>query len=162
MMAREGDTTKAQYVADVLPGGSAESGRYVIVGLKLASADGAPVVTQLAFSADQFDRFLIQLLDNAARARNDRLKSNPRPEDAVLNIEAAALPVVSSSAEPSVVKEGRTLLCLKMDPGRGRRRLASLQFSFDAAGLEQLSETVRDALSTFREQARGQRLCKMN
>jgi hypothetical protein len=87
--------------------GSAENGRYVIVGLKLANADGAPVVTRFAFSADQFDRFLIQLLDNAARARNDRLKSNPRPEDAVLNIEAAALPVVSSSAEPSAVKEGR-------------------------------------------------------
>ena len=101
-------------------------------------------------------------MDYAARARNDRLKSNPRPKDAVLNIEAATLPVVSSSAEPSVVKEGRTLLCLKMDPGRGLRRLASLQFSFDEAGLEQLSEAVRDAPSTLREQARDARLCKIN
>jgi len=92
---KKGDTAKAYYVADILPGGSGENGRYVIVGLKLAAPDGPPSVTHVAFRADQFDRFLIQLLDNSARARFDRLKHNPPPEEAVLNIEAAALPVVT-------------------------------------------------------------------
>src|SRR5690242_17005216 len=62
MTVKKGDTAKAYYVADILPGGSGENGRYVIVGLKLAAPDGPPSVTHVAFRADQFDRFLIQLL----------------------------------------------------------------------------------------------------
>src|SRR5262249_43959825 len=114
-------------------------------------------VTHVAFRPEQFDRFLAQLLDNSARARTDRLNNNPPPEDAVLNMEASALSVVNSSAEPSVVNEGRALICLKIDPGHGIRRLACLHFSFDESGLEQLSDTVRDALSVLRAQARGGR-----
>jgi hypothetical protein len=162
MTVKKGDAAKAYYVADILPGGSGENGRYVIVGLKLAAPDGPPSVTHVAFRADQFDRFLIQLLDNSARARSDRLRHNPPPEDAVLNIEAAALPVVTSSAEPSVVKEGRALICLKLDPGHWDRRLACLHFSFDEPSLEQLSETIRDAIAVLREQERGRRRTKFN
>ncbi len=162
MTVKTGDAVKAYYVADILPGGSGENGRYVIVGFKLASADGPPSVTHVAFRADQFDRFLIQLLDNSARARTDRLKHKPPPEDALLNIEAAALPVVTSSTEPSVVKEGRTLICLKLDPGHWDRRLACLHFSFDEPSLEQLSETIRDAIAALREQERGRRRVKLN
>src|SRR6476646_10347864 len=129
MTVKNGETVKAYYVTDILPGGSGENGRYVIVGLKLAGAEGKPEVTHVAFAADQFDRFLMQLLDNAARARRDRLKNNPPPEDALLNMEETALPVVNASAEPSVMQEGRTLVCLKMDPGKWDRSLASLHFS---------------------------------
>jgi hypothetical protein len=155
MTSANGETVKAFYVADVLPGGSADHGRYVIVGLKLAGADGDPQVTHVAFKADQFDRFLMQLLDNAARARSDRLKHNPPPEDAILNMEQTALPVVNASAELSVMREGRTLICLKMDPGNWDRRLASLHFSFDEESLEQLSETVQHALATLHAPTRG-------
>jgi hypothetical protein len=162
MTVKTDDAVKAHYVADILPGGSGENGRYVIVGFKLAGAEGPPSVTHVAFRADQFDRFLIQLLDNSERARSDRLKHNPSPEDAVLNIEAAALPVVASSAEPSVVKEGRVLVCLKLDPGHWDRRLACLHFAFDEPSLEQLSETIRDAIMQLREQERGRRRVKMN
>jgi hypothetical protein len=168
MTVKDREGVEAYCVADILPGGSGENGRYVIVGFKLASAEGPPSVTHVAFRPDQFDRLLIQLLDNAARARTDRLHNNPPPEDAVLNIEAAALSVVDSSAEPSVIKDGRALICLKMDPGRGLRRLACIHFSFDEPSLEQLSDTIRDALRTLRErreqreQERGLRISKMN
>jgi hypothetical protein len=163
MTVKNGDT--AYRVAEVLPGGSGDNGRYVIVGLRLADADALPPVTHVAFRADQFDRFLMQLLDNSARARTERLNSNPPPEDAVLNIEPAAVPVVNSSAEPSVVKEGRALICLKIDSGRWDRRPACLHFAFDETSLEQLSETVRDALAVLRdlrEPKRGRRIAKLN
>jgi hypothetical protein len=42
MTVNKGDKTEAHYVADILPGGSGENGRYVIVGLKLAVTDGPP------------------------------------------------------------------------------------------------------------------------
>ena len=150
MPVKNGDTVKAYYVSEILPGGSGENGRFVIVGFKLTGADGAVHSTHVAFTANQFDRFLLQLLDNSARARNDRLKHNPPPEDAVLNMEATALPVVSASAEPSVIREGHTLICLKMDPGTWDRRLASLHFSLDEASLEQLADTVQQALVAVR------------
>src|SRR5262249_62229796 len=94
-----------------LPGGSGENGRYVIVGFKLAGADGRPLITHVAFRVDQFDRFLMQLLDNSARARTERLKHNPRPEDAALDIEAAA-PL-----------GGHVLRRALRDPGRAGPRL---------------------------------------
>ena len=150
MPANNDETVKAYYVADILPGGSGENGRYVVVGLKLAGEEGAPQVTHVAFKVDQFDRFLMQLLDNSARARSDRLRHNPPPEDAVLNIEPTALPVVNASVEPSVMREGRTLVCLKMDPGKWDGRLASLHFSFDEESLEQLSDVVQHALAALR------------
>ena len=78
----------------------------MVVGFKLAGADGAVHSTHVAFTADQFDRFLLQLLDSSARARNDRLRHNPPQEDVLLNMEATSLPVVNASAEPSVMREG--------------------------------------------------------
>ena len=47
MTVKKGDAVKAYYVADILPGGSGENGRYVIVGFKLAGAEGPPSVTTL-------------------------------------------------------------------------------------------------------------------
>ena len=147
---KNAEAVKAYCVSEILPGGSGENGRFVIVGLKLLGTDGKPHVTHVAFTADQFDRFMLQLLDNSARARSDRLKSNPAPEDVFLNMEASALPVVNASAEPSVMREGRALVCLKMDPGKWDRRLASLHFSFDEESLEQLGETIQHALAALR------------
>jgi len=158
MTGNTGGKARAYYVSEILPGGWGENGRYVIVGFKLARGDGRPLVTHVAFRVDQFDRFLMQLLDNSARARTERLKHNPPPEDAVLDIEAAALPVVTSCAEPSVIREGRALVCLKMDSGNWDRRLACLHFSFDEIGLEQLSETVREALTLLHARQRGCRV----
>jgi len=154
-MCKRGESGKAYHVAEILPGNSGDSGRYVVVGLKLSDAEGGRFVTHVAFAADQFDRFLMQPLDNAARARSDRLKNNPPPEDVLLNMEATALPVVNASAEPSVMREGRTLVCLKMDPGSWDRRLASLHFAFDEASLEQLFDTVQHALTSLRTPRRG-------
>ena len=90
---------------------------------------------------------------------DDLVLAMPRPSPFLLHDlcatwwarpEATALPVVNASAEPSVMREGRTLVCLKMDPGNWDRRLASLHFSFDEESLEQLSDAVQHALAALR------------